>query len=457
MRQRKLLEQGIAMKKILPILIGLSIGSISMSSYADSLLDIYQQAKTNDPVLRKAAADRDGVVEQINQARASLLPQLNATGTADYSRSNFNTVNEQNQTAAKLNLTQSLYDRANWVRLTQSEKRASQAEVNYSAAQQNLILRVANAYFGVLRAQDNLTVILAEKKAVFRQLEQTKQRFDVGLVAITDVQDAQAQYDQVRASQITAQNDLDNSLENLREITGNLPSQINILDTKQFSTDMPLKIDQLMKEADAKNLNLMSARLGQELSREGVRLASSGHLPTLGLQGSVGVSDTNVTSGPTPSTNGDSTSVGVVLSIPIYSGGRTSSEVRQAEYGFISSSEALEQAYREIQKNVRAAHNNIVASISSIKANEQAVVSAKSALDATEAGYEVGTRTIVDVLNSTRSLYNTNRQLANARYDYLINTLNLQGAVGVLNENNILVLNKVLNTPSPIIPEESIQ
>ncbi|MGL5218136.1 MAG: outer membrane channel protein TolC [Plesiomonas shigelloides] len=445
------------MKKILPILIGLSIGSISMSSYADSLLDIYQQAKTNDPVLRKAAADRDGVVEQINQARASLLPQLNATGTADYSRSNFNTVNEQNQTAAKLNLTQSLYDRANWVRLTQSEKRASQAEVNYSAAQQNLILRVANAYFGVLRAQDNLTVILAEKKAVFRQLEQTKQRFDVGLVAITDVQDAQAQYDQVRASQITAQNDLDNSLENLREITGNLPSQINILDTKQFSTDMPLKIDQLMKEADAKNLNLMSARLGQELSREGVRLASSGHLPTLGLQGSVGVSDTNVTSGSTPSTNGDSTSVGVVLSIPIYSGGRTSSEVRQAEYGFISSSEALEQAYREIQKNVRAAHNNIVASISSIKANEQAVVSAKSALDATEAGYEVGTRTIVDVLNSTRSLYNTNRQLANARYDYLINTLNLQGAVGVLNENNILVLNKVLNTPSPIIPEESIQ
>lgn len=445
------------MKKILPILIGLSIGSISMSSYADSLLDIYQQAKTNDPVLRKAAADRDGVVEQINQARASLLPQLNATGTADYSRSNFNTVNEQNQTAAKLNLTQSLYDRANWVRLTQSEKKASQAEVNYSAAQQNLILRVANAYFGVLRAQDNLTVILAEKKAVFRQLEQTKQRFEVGLVAITDVQDAQAQYDQVRASQITAQNDLDNSLENLREITGNLPSQINILDTKQFSTDMPLKIDQLMKEADAKNLNLMSARLGQELSREGVRLASSGHLPTLGLQGSVGVSDTNVTSGPTPSANGDSTSVGVVLSIPIYSGGRTSSEVRQAEYGFISSSEALEQAYREIQKNVRAAHNNIVASISSIKANEQAVVSAKSALDATEAGYEVGTRTIVDVLNSTRSLYNTNRQLANARYDYLINTLNLQGAVGVLNENNILVLNKVLNTPSPIIPEESIQ
>ena len=448
------------MKKILPILIGLSIGSISMSSYADSLLDIYQQAKTNDPVLRKAAADRDGVVEQINQARASLLPQLNATGTADYSRSNFNTVNEQNQTAAKLNLTQSLYDRANWVRLTQSEKRASQAEVNYSAAQQNLILRVANAYFGVLRAQDNLTVILAEKKAVFRQLEQTKQRFDVGLVAITDVQDAQAQYDQVRASQITAQNDLDNSLENLREITGNLPSQINILDTKQFSTDMPLKIDQLMKEADAKNLNLMSARLGQELSREGVRLASSGHLPTLGLQGSMVIVDTDVSRGTSlvnQSNHGDDSSVGITLSIPIYSGGRTSSEVRQAEYGFISSSEALEQAYREIQKNVRAAHNNIVASISSIKANEQAVVSAKSALDATEAGYEVGTRTIVDVLNSTRSLYNTNRQLANARYDYLINTLNLQGAVGVLNENNILVLNKVLNTPSPIIPEESIQ
>ncbi|MDA1380790.1 TolC family protein [Plesiomonas shigelloides] len=175
----------------------------------------------------------------------------------------------------------------------------------------------------------------------------------MGLVAITDVQDAQAQYDQVRASQITAQNDLDNSLENLREITGNLPSQINILDTKQFSTDMPLKIDQLMKEADAKNLSLMSARLGQELSREGVRLASSGHLPTLGLQGSVGIVDTDVTRGSSlgnQSNHGDDSSVGITLSIPIYSGGRTSSEVRQAEYGFISSSEALEQAYREIQK-----------------------------------------------------------------------------------------------------------
>ncbi|MGL6295277.1 MAG: TolC family protein, partial [Plesiomonas sp.] len=239
--------------------------------------------------------------------------------------------------------------------------------------------------------------------------------------------------------------------------TGNLPNQINILDTKQFSTQKPLKIDQLMKEADAKNLSLMAARLGQELSRESIRLAESGHLPTLGLQGSLGLTDTTVTQGASPSTHGDNSSVGINLAIPLYSGGRTSSQVKEAEFGFISSSEDLERVYREIQKNVRAAHNNIVASISSIGANEQAVVSAKSALDATEAGYEVGTRTIVDVLNSTRSLYNVNRQLANARYDYLINTLNLQGAIGLLSEQNIQTLNSALNTPSPIIPEESVQ
>ncbi|MGL4454324.1 MAG: outer membrane channel protein TolC, partial [Plesiomonas sp.] len=410
----------------------------------------------NDPVLRKASADRDGVVEQINQARSTLLPQLNANAGANYNRDTSRS-SESNGTLAQITLTQSLYDRANWVKLTQAEKKGSQADVNYSAAQQNLILRVANAYFGVLRAQDDLTVILAEKKAVYRQLEQTKQRFDVGLVAITDVQDAQAQYDQVIASQITAQNSLDNSLENLREITGNLPNQINILDTKQFSTQKPLKIDQLMKEADAKNLSLMAARLGQELSRESIRLAESGHLPTLGLQGSLGLTDTTVTQGASPSTHGDNSSVGINLAIPLYSGGRTSSQVKEAEFGFISSSEDLERVYREIQKNVRAAHNNIVASISSIGANEQAVVSAKSALDATEAGYEVGTRTIVDVLNSTRSLYNVNRQLANARYDYLINTLNLQGAIGLLSEQNIQTLNSALNTPSPIIPEESVQ
>ncbi|MGL5758408.1 outer membrane channel protein TolC [Plesiomonas sp.] len=444
------------MKKILPILIGLSLGSIGLTAQADSLLDIYQQAKVNDPVLRKASADRDGVVEQINQARSTLLPQLNANAGANYNRDTSRS-SESNGTLAQVTLTQSLYDRANWVKLTQAEKKGSQADVNYSAAQQNLILRVANAYFGVLRAQDDLTVILAEKKAVYRQLEQTKQRFDVGLVAITDVQDAQAQYDQVIASQITAQNSLDNSLENLREITGNLPNQINILDTKKFSTQKPLKIDQLMKEADAKNLSLMAARLGQELSRESIRLAESGHLPTLGLQGSLGLSDTTVTQGASPSTHGDNSSVGINLAIPLYSGGRTSSQVKEAEFGFISSSEDLERVYREIQKNVRAAHNNIVASISSINANEQAVVSAKSALDATEAGYEVGTRTIVDVLNSTRSLYNVNRQLANARYDYLINTLNLQGAIGLLSEQNIQTLNSALNTPSPIIPEESVQ
>ncbi|MGL5800659.1 MAG: TolC family outer membrane protein, partial [Plesiomonas sp.] len=343
------------MKKILPILIGLSLGSISLATQADSLLDIYQQAKVNDPVLRKASADRDGVVEQINQARSTLLPQLSANAAANYNRdaSRFTTTHG---TSAQVTLTQSLYDRSNWVKLTQAEKKGSQAEVNYTAAQQDLVLRVANAYFGVLRAQDDLTVILAEKKAVYRQLEQTKQRFDVGLVAITDMQDAQAQYDQVIASQITAQNALDNNLENLREITGNLPNQINILDTKKFSTKKPLKIDQLMKEADAKNLSLMAARLGQELSRENIRLAESGHLPTLGLQGSVGFADNEVTnSNYMKSNHGSNSSVGLNLAVPLYSGGGISSKVKEAEYGFISSSEDLERIYRGIQKNVRAA------------------------------------------------------------------------------------------------------
>ncbi|MGL5006158.1 MAG: outer membrane channel protein TolC [Plesiomonas sp.] len=445
------------MKKILPILIGLSLGSMSLAAQADSLLDIYQQAKVNDPVLRKASADRDGVVEQINQARATLLPQLTGAGTVTYNR-DASRFTKTHGSSAQVNLAQSLYDRSNWVKLTQAEKKGSQADVNYTAAQQDLIVRVTNAYFGVLRAQDDLTVILAEKKAVYRQLEQTKQRFDVGLVAITDMQDAQAQYDQVISSQITAQNTLDNNLENLREITGNLPSRINILDTKKFSTKKPLKIDQLMKEADSKNLNLMVARLGQELARENIRLAESGHMPTLGLQGSMGFADNEVTnSNYMKSNHGSNSSVSLNLAIPIYSGGGTSSKVKEAEYAFVSSSEDLERIYRGIQKSVRAAHNNIVASISSINANEQAVVSAKSALDATEAGYEVGTRTIVDVLNSTRALYNVNRQLANARYDYLINTLTLQGAVGQLSEKNIQMLNSALNTPSPVILEETSQ
>ncbi len=449
------------MKKLLPLLIGLGLAGFSAISQAENLLQVYQQARLSNPDLRQSAADRDAAFEKINESRSPLLPQLGLG--ADYTYNNgFRDAKDVNSTAASgaLQLTQTIFDMSKWRALTLQEKTAGIQDVTYQTAQQNLILNTATAYFNVLNTIDALSYTEAQKQSIYRELDQTTQRFNVGLVAITDVHNARAQYDLVLANEVTARNNLDNALESLRQISGNYYPQLASLNVQSFAPERPQPIAGLLKQAENRNLSLLSARLSQDLAREQIRYAETGHYPTLGLTASSTVSNTDYNGS---KTDNDPTyankrigqnAIGLSLSVPIYSGGSVTSQVKQAQYSFVGASEQLESAHRSMVQTVRSSFNNISASISSIDAYKQAVISAQSSLDASQAGYEVGTRTIVDVLDATTTLYNAKQTLSAARYNYVINQLTLKSALGTLNESDIQALNASLGKPIATSPEQ---
>lgn len=435
------------MKKLIPLMVGLALSSASSLSFADDLAEVYNEAKQNDPQLLRSQAERDAAFEQIKSARGVLLPQIDLTAGYNITRNTESSLKSQesDDLTAGLGLSQVIYNRASWVNLDIAEKQARQFDSYYAAQQQATILNVAQAYFGVLRAQDNLSFIRAEKAAVGRQLEQTKQRFDVGLSAITDVHDAQAQYDSVLADEIIGQNDLTNSYEALREITGQLHDDLKVLDTQTFSPSLPARTaDSLVQAAQKTNLDLLAMRISQDIAKDNISLASSGHLPSLSFDAGYQYTDSDNPNSNYSGQDYGAYNAGVNLSLPVYSGGSTSADVRTAENQYVAASEDLEATYRSVVRNVRQYYNNINASIGAINAYQQAVISAQSSLDASEAGFEVGTRTIVDVLDATRSLYDANRNLANSRYDYIINVLQLKQALGTLSEQDVLDINQGL-------------
>ena len=302
-------------------------------------------------------------------------------------------------------------------------------------------MRVANAYFGVLSAQDDLEFANAEQKAIERQLEQTKQRFSVGLTAITDVHEAQAQYDSAVTAVIQAENQLASASETLREITNVYPRDLDVLDTNRFSASAPAptSADEWQQVAESKNLEILGQKVSVDISKENINIARSGHYPTLDLTARYQDSDNTIDNGiPDPRLN--SSSIGVQLNVPIYSGGAISSSVRQAQSLYVASSQGLQSTQRGVVRNTRNAYNTVIATVSAIKALEQSVVSAESALKATEAGFEVGTRTIVDVLQSTRNLYNAKRNLSSTRYSYINAILALKRSAGTITDADITAI-----------------
>ncbi|GIB21569.1 outer membrane channel protein TolC [Vibrio cholerae] len=428
------------MKKLLPLFVSAALGTLSSAVWAENLAEIYNQAKENDPQLLSVAAQRDAAFEAVTSSRSALLPQINLTAGYNINRSNRDS-RDSDTLSAGVGFSQELYQRSSWVSLDTAEKKARQADSQYAATQQGLILRVAKAYFEVLRAQDNLEFVRAEKAAVGRQLEQTKQRFEVGLSAITDVHDAQAQFDGVLADEVLAENSLTNSYEALREITGQEYSKLAVLDTKRFAASRTTESSEaLIEKAQQQNLSLLTARISQDVARDNISLASSGHLPSLTLNGDYNYADNRNSHASNPSDYNDF-KIGVNLKVPLYTGGKTTSLTKQAEFAYVAASQDLEAAYRSVVKDVRAYNNNINASIGALRAYEQAVISAKSALEATEAGFDVGTRTIVDVLDATRRLYDANKNLSNARYDYILSVLQLRQAIGTLSEQDVMDVN----------------
>ncbi|KXF80344.1 outer membrane channel protein TolC [Enterovibrio coralii] len=438
------------MKKLLPIFIGVALGTAAPFASADDLLQVYEQAKQSDPTLLQSAATRDAAFAQVGVNRGTTLPQINLTAGYNIARNSEESTSgpfDTNTLSAGVDVSQQLFNQNSWINLDIAEITARQADAAYAAQQQALILRVSQAYFNVLRAADDLVFVRAEKAAVGRQLEQTKQRFEVGLSAITDVYDAQAQYDSVLAQEILSENSVANSYEELREITGQSHADLFELNTKSFSASRPEQVvDELVKKAEQENLTLLAQRITRDAAKERISLAQAGHLPSLTLNAGYGYTDQDNKTRNTDTTNNQFTG-GINFSMPLYQGGAIDAGVEQAQYNYVAASEELEGTYRTTVKDVRAFYNNINASIGALKAYEQTVVSQRSALEATEAGFEVGTRTIVDVLDATRGLYDANRNLSDARYDYILNVLQLRQAVGTLSEQDLVDINNGLVAP----------
>jgi outer membrane protein len=441
-------------KTLLSLLVGLSL---STSALADDLYQVYQQALAKDPTINRAEAERDAAFQGIKISRSALLPQISSTISYSDATREFlqqDTLgnlailsNDAETLGIELNLDLSIYDHRNWVALSRAEKVAHQSDGSFAVSKQDLIVRTVQAYLSILRALDNLEFVQTEKRAIARQLEQTKQRFEVGLTAITDVHEAQANFDNTVASEIIAENEVELRREQLREITGKYHDGISVLNTERFSPTLPQPelVDNWLTMADEKNLDLLVRKLAQDIAKQDIESARSGHLPTLGFRASAGRNNQDLNSINLPIT--DTRSLGLQLSIPIYEGGGTSARTSQARYNYVAASENLELTHRSIVRLVRSSYNDVVASMSTIRALQQSVISAESALKATEAGFDVGTRTIVDVLDSTRNLYDAKRNLADARYTYIASVVNLKRAGGNLSEEDVIDINKGLISP----------
>lgn len=430
-------NRNFVMFKRLSIASIIALTTFNSSAIADSLLQVYQTAKVKDPIILKSKAQYDLFLEKINEADAALLPQVGFGLNAGYTEASEDSATNSNY-GASLALTQSLYNGSYWQQLDIAEKQATQYATIYGYAAQDLLFRSSTAYFDVLRADEAVKSVKANKRAVERQLEQTKQRFDVGLIAITDVHEAQAEYDRTNADLIFAENSLANSYYVLRELTGEDVLNISYLNTKNFD---PQEIEGDVKfwrnKALEHNLALHGRRISKELAKMQIELAETGHLPTLDFTAGLGYNnaDYNAVRSDVDMSNG---SIGIQLNVPIYTGGAITSRVKQAQYSYVMASEDLVQTFRSTEAQINSGYNNVRASLSSITAYEQTVTSSNSALEATEAGFEVGTRTIVDVLDATRNLYASENQLANARYDYILFMLQLKYSAGTLSEQDIM-------------------
>jgi len=419
------------------IYIATLLGLSSLAVNADTLKQVYETAKQKDPVILKSKAEYDFYKEQINESKADLLPQIGFGIDANRVQSSRDT-NRYNFFGAGFDLTQSIYNGTFWQNADIAEKRAVQFSTIYGYAAQNLIYRVAVAYFDVLRADESVKSVEANKRAVERQLEQTQQRFDVGLIAITDVHEAQAEYDRTVADLITAKNTLANNYYILRQLTGEDVKKVTYLDTENFQpTTLEGDVSLWRNKAVEHNLELHSKRIAKELAKMNIELAETGHGPTIDFTLDLDYDNFNYDDSNSNSYSAKTATAGLSLDVPIYTGGAITSQVKQAQYSYVIASQDLVESFRNTEVSISSGYNNVQASVSSIRAYEQTVISSQSALDAAEASFEVGTRTIVDVLDATRSLYESENLLANARYDYIINMLQLKLSAGTLTEQDL--------------------
>ena len=417
---------------------------------AENLVDVFQSALVNDPQLLAEAAAQRAVGELDSQATARFLPQLSLSANngkvkRQSSAQAFGGDREYNNHGYTLSLTQPLYRQENYIQSNQADIAIEQAAASYQIAEQALILRVAERYFDFLSRQDEVKFSESEKEANAKQLEQVQQRFDLGLATITDLSESQAGYDLANADVITAENELANSRERLLETSGlYLEGLIPLASETPLLRPVPEESEEWIAVALVQNPNLRVIQKSKEDAQQVIALEKSGHYPSLDIVG-----EKNYTSQSDSSFGGSSKvhqeSVSIRFNLPIFEGGGVSSRVRQASHRFDEAMQNEEAQRRAVVRQGREAYNGVMSGISRVKALKQALVSGQKALESTEAGYEVGTRTTVDVLNVRRDLFRAKRDYANARYEYILSSLRLKQAAGTLSQNDLAQINTWLD------------
>lgn len=441
-----------------------TLGGSGTAMAQEGLLEIYLRALDSDPVLREAEATFLASAEARPQARSALLPSLSlgsgtngsrteqvgpfGFGSINFGSADRTTESRSSRDSLDLSLTQPLLDFVSLRNLRQAEKTVARAETDLAAARQDLLLRVADAYFNVLAAEDTLAAEIAARESLAQQLEQATRRFDVGLIAITDVQEARAGYDQSVAAVIAAERALASSREFLREIVGDeVPDLRSPGEELPLVTPNPSNIDEWVEAAQEQNLALISSRIGADIADDEIAKQRAVRLPTLSLSGNVGTGSSDSFSRQIPSDPNfppasrpqetDTVTWSINFQMPVFTGGLNRSRVQQSVYRHRAAMETLERVARQTERQTRDAYLGVISEISRVEALRQALESSQTALLATQAGEEVGQRTVVDVVNAQNNVRRAETTYAQARYEYLLNVLRLKQASGSLTQDDL--------------------
>lgn len=437
------------------------------NTLAINLAEVYKQALTSDPTFKSARSEWLAQKTNLAIQRAAVLPQL--AGTAAFTRNKQEVTSDlpggstsgyYNSNQQALTLRQSVFDFGKWASIWQAQAQAKAAEVTFFAAAENLIKRTANAYLDVLQAKDLLSYAKANKEFMARTLNQTKHQYEVGLIAIVALENAQAGYDDATAKEIAAQNTVSIALEKLSEITGIVYLSLDpVKETFPLLMPNPNDIDTWAGAAEKQNFDLAAKKYQTIMAREAVKIANAGHLPTVDAQGQYAYSDTINNAG---FRGGDNirektatTSATLNLNVPLFQGGQVAAQAKQANYYYQKAISDQETTHRSVVSGTRQAYLNIVSYISQVKASKQAVKSAISSVRATNAGYEAGTNTMVDVLEQQKNLYDRQKDYAINEYAYIKSFLALQEYAGILDEQDVLQVNSWLEKPK--LPETTIK
>lgn len=420
---------------------------LSSSVLAEDLSAVFDLAQANDPTFQASRQTQLAEQEAKPQAQADFFPVLSATSqhTAYHNTNNSqgnaasNRIN-YNQSNYGLTLSQPIFYYQQWVNLSKASNQVKAANATFAAAEQDLIVRTVESYFNVLKAFDALKFAKAQQKAFAKFYEQTEERYKVGLIAITDVQIAKAKHDNAYAQVISAENELSDQKEKLAEITGQPIKQFSSLRKKlKLIPPEPADMTKWVETALDQNFSLQAAQYTSDAAKAEVRIQQGGHMPTVNINGNVN----RQTSTPF-SAKGTTSNIGLQVTMPIFSGGSITSKTRQAMHLYEKNQRDVETLHRQVKSNTRQAYRGVLTQISQAKALKQAIVSNASALEATEASFTVGTRTIVDVLDSQTNLIQAEQDYANARYDYILQTLRLKQAAGTLCPEDIKHINSWL-------------